>query len=154
MEGNDWSCVVEGDPLLGSVSLPSIGSFARCVHFPSTNSGARLDLIMAFSRACSLGEMKKVAPSLQGGWSGCELGVGWRDIWDASTPAWLRLEVGVVEGAIAVSGSNYVWSEVHFIPYPSPHTYLLQTPFLPFITFQPDHYTRYSDPQDVWTLSG
>ena len=54
----------------------------------------------------------------------------------------------------ALSGSNYVWSEVHFIPYPSPHTYLLQTPFLPFITFQPDHYTRYSDPQDVWTLSG
>jgi len=31
-----------------------------------------------------------------------------------------------------VSGSNYVWSEFHFIPYPSPHTYLLQTLFLPF----------------------
>jgi len=54
----------------------------------------------------------------------------------------------------AVSGSNYVWSEVHFMPYPSPHTYLLQTPSLPLITLPPDHYTCYSDPQDVWTLSG
>jgi len=38
----------------------------------------------------------------------------------------------------AVSGSNYVWSEVHFMPYPSPHTYLLQTPSLPL---SPSHLT-------------
>jgi len=37
-----------------------------------------------------------------------------------------------------VSGSNYVWSEVHFMPYPSPHTYLLQTPSLPLL---PSHLT-------------
>src|ERR1700678_880572 len=96
MEGNDWSCVVEGDSLSGSVSLPSVESSTPHGRFPSADSGigsgAGLDLIMAFSTACSAGERKIVAPSLRSGRWGCELGI--------SAAAFPGLGVGVAVGAI------------------------------------------------------
>lgn len=76
MEGNNWSCIVKGGPLLGSVSLLFIKlSVIWHICFPSTGSGIGLDLIMVSSIACSAAERKIVAPSL---WSrqGWELEIG------------------------------------------------------------------------------
>jgi hypothetical protein len=102
MEGNGWGSVVEGDPLSGSVSLPSVVSPGPRVRFPSTDSGGGLDLIMDSSKACSARERKNVAPSLRSGRWGCELEIGGKDVKDASPVlAWSRLGVGATEDAIA-----------------------------------------------------
>ena len=99
MEGNGWGSVVEGDPLSGSVSLPSVVSPGPRVRFPSTDSGGGLDLIMDSSKASSARERKNVAPSLR---SGREPGIGGNDVKDASPVlAWSRLGVGATEDAIA-----------------------------------------------------